>query len=236
MNSKSPFKWRHFQKEIILLNVRWYLRYPLSYRDLSEMMSERGLSVDHSTICRWVHTYSPEIDKRTRRFLKPTNDSWRVDETYIKVKGKWKYLYRAIDNDGNTLDFMLSARRNGQAAKRFFEKVLKNSHSMQPRVINTDKDQAYPSAVEDLQKEGTLDPNSKLRRVKYLNNKIEQDHRAVKKITNAGLGYKSFGTAWRTIRGIGIMHAINKGQVDGVDHRDSVAQKEFIEMLFDVAA
>jgi IS6 family transposase len=145
-------------------------------------------------------------------------------------------LYRAVDSEGNTLDFMLSARRNGLAAKRFFEKVLKTKHSKQPRVINTDKDQAYPSAVEDLKEEGKLDQKSKLRRVKYLNNRIEQDHRAVKKITNASLGYKSFGTAWRTIRGVEIMHTINKGQVDGVCHRDSVAQKEFVESLFDVAA
>ncbi len=131
MNPKHPFKWRHFQNEIILLNVRWYLRYSLSYRDLEEIMSERGLKVDHSTICRWVHTYSPEIEKRTRPYLKQTNDSWRVDETYIKVKGEWKYLYRAIDSEGNTLDFMLSATRNSAAAKRFFKKVLKSKHSQQ---------------------------------------------------------------------------------------------------------
>ena len=130
MNPKEPFKWRHFQQEIILLNVRWYLKYPLSYRNLEEMMLERGLKVDHSTICRWVHTYSPEIDKRTRRYLKPTNDSWRVDETYIKVNGDWKYLYRAVDSEGNTLDFMLSARRNKKAAKRFFKKVLKKQRKL----------------------------------------------------------------------------------------------------------
>jgi len=236
MNPKQPFKWRHFRSEIILLNVRWYLRYPLSYRDLSEMMLERGLKVDHSTICRWVHTYSPEIDKRTRRFLKPTNDSWKVDETYIKVNGECKYLYRAIDSEGNTLDFMLSARRNREAAKRFFKKVLKTKHSQQPRVINTDKDKAYPPAVKDLKKERSLPEKSKLRRVKYLNNLIEQDHRGVKKITKAGLGYKSFHTAWRTIRGIEIMHAINKGQVKGINNRDSVSQKEFVESLFKIAA
>jgi transposase-like protein len=153
MNSNHPFKWRHFQGEIILLNVRWYLRYPLSYRDLEEMMLERGLSVAHSTICRWVHTYSPEIDKRTRPFLKPTNDSWRVDETYIKVNGECKYLYRAIDSEGNTLDFMLSAKRNKKAAKRFFKKVLKTKHSKSPRVINTDKDKAYPPAIKELKAE-----------------------------------------------------------------------------------
>ena len=103
MNSKEPFKWRHFQKDVILLNVRWYLKYPLSYRNLEEMMLERGLKVDHSTIGRWVLTYSPQIDEKARRHLKLTNDSWKVDETYIKVKGKWKYLYRAVDSQGNTV-------------------------------------------------------------------------------------------------------------------------------------
>ncbi len=106
MNPKELFKWRHFQTEIILLNVRWDLHYPLSYRNLEEMMKDRGLKVAHSTIGRWVLAYSPEIDKRTRRHLKLTNDSWRVDKTYIKVKGDWKYLYRAVDSEGNTLDFM----------------------------------------------------------------------------------------------------------------------------------
>ncbi len=106
MNPKEPFKWRYFQQKIILLNVRWYLRYPLSYRNLEETMLERGLKVDHSTIGRWVLTYAPEIERRTRRYLKPTNESGQVDETYIKVKGEWKYLYRAVDREGNTLDFM----------------------------------------------------------------------------------------------------------------------------------
>ena len=215
MNPKEPFKWRHFQQEIILLNVRWYLRYPLSYRNLEEMMLERGLKVDHSTIGRWVLTYSPEIERRSRRYLKPTNDSWKVDETYIKVKGEWKYLYRAVDSEGNTLDFMLSARRNKKAAKRFFKKVLKARHNRKPRVINVDKNAAYPPAIEALKSEKMLEEKSKLRQVKYLNNLVEQDHRVIKKITNAGLGYKSFHTACRTIRGIEIMHMINKGQVEG---------------------
>jgi len=105
MNSKEPFKWRHFQIEVILLNVRWYCRYPLSYRNLEEMMAERGLNVDHSTINHWVLDYAPELDRRCRPHLKPTNGSWRVDETYVKVKKKWKYLYRAVDSQGNTLDF-----------------------------------------------------------------------------------------------------------------------------------
>ena len=110
MPSSNPFKWRHFQSDLILLNVRWYLRYSLSYRDLEEMMLERGVQVDHTTIYRWVQAYSPDLEKRCRPYLKPINDSWRMDETYVKVKGVWKYLYRAVDSAGNTLDFLLSAQ------------------------------------------------------------------------------------------------------------------------------
>ena len=119
MNPQPPFKWRHFEAEIILLCVRWYLRYSLSYRDLEEMMQERGLQVDHTTIYRWVQCYAPELDKRCRPHLKACNDSWRVDETYIKIKGTWTYLYRAVDSDGNTLEFLLSSTRDAEAAERF---------------------------------------------------------------------------------------------------------------------
>ena len=122
MSNKSDFKWRHYQPEIIILNVRWYLRYALSYRDLEEMMCERGLSVDHTTIYRWVQSYAPKIDQRLRPHLKQSNDSWRVDETYVKVRGKWMYLYRALDSTGQTLDFLLNQTRSSRAAKRFFRK------------------------------------------------------------------------------------------------------------------
>src|SRR5438067_5786030 len=114
------FKYRHFEPEIILLCVRWYLRYSLSYRDLEEMMAERGLRLDHTTIYRWVQRYAPELDKRCRPHLKACNDSWKVDETYIKIKKTWMYLYRAVDSEGNTLEFLLSATRDAEAAKRFF--------------------------------------------------------------------------------------------------------------------
>ena len=117
------------------------------YRNLEEIMLERGLSVDHTTIYRWVMIYAPKIEKRSRKYLQPTNDSWRVDETYIKVKGKWKYLYRAVDSNGETLDFMFSAKRDTNAAKRFFRKDLKSKHNKQPRVINVDKNPAYPAAI-----------------------------------------------------------------------------------------
>ncbi len=124
MNSKQPFKWKHFQGEVILLCVRWYLKYALSYRNLEEIMMERGLSVDHTTIYRWVMTYAPQIEQKARKYLRTTNDSWRVDETYIKIKGKWKYLYRAVDSDGNTLDFLLSAKSRVRASQTLLTKGL----------------------------------------------------------------------------------------------------------------
>jgi transposase-like protein len=153
MSTLSLFKWRHFLPEIILLNVRWYCRYSLSYRNLEEMMAERGVTVDHSTIKRWVLKFAPEIDKRMRRFLNPTKDSWRVDETDIEVKGEWKYWYRAVDSEGNTLDFRLSAKRDGKASARFFRKVLGAKHTQTPRVITVDKNAAYPVAIEELKRD-----------------------------------------------------------------------------------
>jgi transposase-like protein len=153
MGQTNPFKWRHFEGEIILLCVRWYLRYALGYRDLEEMMRERGVSVDHTSIYRWVQHYAPELETRCRPHLNPTNDSYRVDETYIKVKGRWKYLYRAVDAAGNTIDFLLCAKRDTKAATRFFRKALKARHSSVPRVINVDQNPAYPSAFAVLQQE-----------------------------------------------------------------------------------
>lgn len=177
MSHPALFKWKHFQPEIILLKVRWYCRYALSYRDLEEMMAERGLSVDHSTINRWVLQYGPELDQRCRPHLRMTNDSWKVDETYVKVKGEWKYLYRAVDSSGQTLDFMLSAKRDAKAAKRFLKKALQARHTSTPRVINVDKNAAYPAATDDLKIEKALLEETELRPIKYLNNLIEQDHR-----------------------------------------------------------
>ena len=177
-HNQHPFKWRHFQSDIILLCVRWYLRYSLSYRDLEEIMQERGLHVDHTTIYRWVQCYAPELEKRCRPHLKANNDSWRVDETYIKVKKQWVYLYRAVDSEGNTLDFWLSSTRDGKAARLFFLKTLAASHTTEPRVINVDKNAAYPKAFNEIKAEGHLPEDCELRHVKYLNNLIEQDQRA----------------------------------------------------------
>ena len=197
-------------------------------------MQERGVAVDHSTINRWVLKVAPELDKRLRRHLKPTNDSWRVDETYIKVKGVWKYLYRAVDSEGNTLDFLLSAKRDAQAAARFFRRMLKAQHPQTPRVINVDKNAAYPVAMETLKGDETLAETTELRQVKYLNNVVEQDHRNIKRMTRPMMGFKSFNSARRTLCGIEAISMIKKGQV--VEKGDSVSQAKFIEEIFGIAA
>src|SRR5690349_13160419 len=220
MKNQSLFKWRHFEAAIIVLCVRWYLRYALSYRDLEEMMAERGLSVDHTTIYRWVQRYAPELEKRSRPHLKACNDSWRVDETYIKIKKVWFYLYRAVDSQGNTLEFLLSPTRDAKAAKQFFLKMLASSHTTTPRVINVDKNAAYPKAFHELKATGIIPERCELRQVKYLNNLIEQDHRFIKRRVKPGLGFASFETAWRTLQGYEITNMIRKGQIGGAAKRD----------------
>src|SRR5437762_3882469 len=236
MKNPSPFKWRHFEAEIILLCVRWYLRYSLSYRDLEEMMRERGLQVDHTTIYRWVQHYAPELEQRCKPHLKATNDSWRVDETYVKVKKVWMYLYRVVDSQGNTLEFLLSPTRDAEAAKRIFAKTLNATHPTTTRVITVDKNAAYPKAFKELQAEGAIPDSCELRQVKYLNNIVEQDHRFIKRRVKPGLGFFSFETAWNTLQGYESMNIIRKGQVHGVEKGDIMGQVTFIANLFGVAA
>jgi len=234
--ASNLFKWKHYEESIILLTLRWYLKYPLSYRNLSEMMSERGLEIAHTTIMRWVHQYSPELDKRIRKHLNKTNDSWRVDETYIKIKGEWKYLYRAVDSNGDTIDFLLTAKRDKKAAMRFFKKALGSTHSSTPRAITIDKSGANLSAVKSLvsDKNSGFSPNTEIRQNKYLNNIIEQDHRAIKRITKPMMGFHSFHTANRTLKGIESMHMIKKGQVAEVKCVHSEIQ--FINRIFGISA
>jgi len=147
-STKNPFHWKHYQGEIILLNVRWYCSYGLSYRNLVEMMEQRGLILVHTTIMRWVHEYAPPIDTKIRPHLKRSGKSWRVDETVLKVKGKWTYLYRAVDKDGNTLDFLLGAKPDARAASRFFKKILKADQTQTPGLINVDKNPALSCSLE----------------------------------------------------------------------------------------
>ena len=157
------FQWRHFTGEIIVCGVRWYLRYTLSDRDVEALLRERGVAVDHTTVFRWVQRYAPELDKRCRPHLTETNDSYRVDETYIKIKKQWYYLYRAVDSASQTMDFLLSMRRDATAVERGFRKALRARHTVIPRVITVDKNAAYPPAFATLQQEGQLPASGTLR-------------------------------------------------------------------------
>lgn len=235
MRKENAFKWKHYQPDIILLTIRWYLRYNLSFRDLEEMIEERGLSLAHTTIMRWVHQYGPEFDRRIRRHLKQTNDSWRVDETYIKIRGKWCYLYRAVDSEGNTIDFYLSKSRNHKTTKRFFKKALRSLHVSNPRVITVDKNPTYPIAIEKLKKEKKIPAGIQTRQLKYLNNNVEQDHRFIKKRIRSMLGFKSYQTALSSLNGVEAMHMVKKEQID---LRDQSVQNQniFIHQLFGLTA
>jgi transposase-like protein len=200
------------------------------------MMRERGVSVDHSTVWRWVQRYAPEINKRIRPHLKLAGASYRIDETYIKVGTNCKYLYRAVDSMGNTIEFMLSAKRDVSAAKRFFKKMMRADHRRLPFTISVDKNAAYPEAFSTSQQEKVLPQDCKLRRVKYLNNIIEQDHRFIKKRVRACLGYRSFDTAERTIQGVEAVNMIRKGQVKRLGRSDAMGQAKFVASLFQIAA
>jgi len=219
-----------------LCAVRWYLRYSLSLRDVEELLTERGLEADHTTIWRWVQRYGPELEQRLRRHLKPTNKSWRVDETYVRVQGRWCYLYRAIDSAGATIDFLLSALRDAEAAKRLFRQALSHPSHRQPRVINTDLAPIYNSAIVDIKKEGTLHRHCRHRPVQYLNNILEQDHRAIKRRVKAKQGFRAFHAARHIIQGYEAMHMIRKGQVRWVRGSDVRRQIQFIETLFELRA
>ena len=232
----GSFKGRHSTSEVILWALRWYLAFPISYRDLALMLADRGVVVDHTTLFRWVQAYAAKLEQRVRRHLRPCTGSWRVDETYIKVKGVWTYLYRAVDSLGQTIDFLLSARRDAAAAKRFFRKALAQPHTVNPRTITVDKNPAYPRAAADMKRAGELWRYSQLRQCKYLTNIVEQDHRRIKRLVRPGLGFGSLRTARRTLAGYEVMAMIRKGQVHNISGRDMPGQAAFIAGLFKVAA
>ena len=210
----NDFKGRHFTGEVILWAVRWYCRYGISYRDLEEMLSERGIDVDHTTIYRWVQRYAPEMEKRLRWFWRRGFDlSWRLDETYVKVRGKWTYLYRAVDKRGDTIDFYLSPTRSAKSAKRFLAKALRGLKDWEkPTKLNTDKAPSYGAAIAELKREGKLAAATEHRQVKYLNNVIEADHGKLKILIKPVRGFKSMPTAYATIKGFEVMRALRKGQ------------------------
>ena len=181
----------HYPLDVILTCVRWYVAYPLSLRNLEDMTAERGVCVDHSTVHRWAVKLLPVLEKAFRLRKRPVGTSWRMDETYIRVKGDWRYLYRAVDKDGNTVDFLLRAHRDKTAARRYFEKSIARNEA-----INADRETPI-----------------KIRQSKYLNNLVEQDHRTIKRRTRPMLGFKTFRCARILLAGIELMHMIVKGQM-----------------------
>ena len=209
------FKGMRFPIDVILVCIRWYVAYPLSYRHLEEMMEERGVSVDHSSINRWMIRFLPLIEKMARKHKRPVGRSWRMDETYIKVKGVWKYLYRAVDKEGKTVDFLLTAKRDMVAAKRFFNKAM--GANGEPDKVAMDKSGANKAAIDAIN--AGRDVPIVVHQVKYLNNIVEQDHRAIKRVTRPMLNFKSFRAAHCVLVSVELMHMIRKGQfaINGTD-------------------
>jgi putative transposase len=207
------FKGMRFPIDVIMIFIRWYVAYPLSYRHIEELMEERGVSVDHSTINRWAVRFLPLIEKLSRKHKRQVGTSWRMDETYIKVKGIWKYLYRAVDKEGKTVDFLLTGHRDMAAARRFFEKAIRENGA--PEKVAMDKSGANRAAIDEINGGRALPIT--VRQVKYLNNIVEQDHRAIKRVTRPMLGFKSFRAASNVLAGIELMHMIRKDQfaIDG---------------------
>jgi putative transposase len=203
------FKGAHFVHDIILTCVRWYLAYPLSYRQVEERMEERGVFVDHATINRWVLKSSPQLEAAFYRRKRPVGRSWRMDETYIRVKGAWRYLYRAVNKSGQTIDFLLTEYRDTEAALRFLTQAIRR-HGM-PEKITIDGSEANEAAIKRYNEaHGSA---IEIRQIKYLNNLVEQDHRAVKRLTRPMRGFKSFAAAHATLVGIELMHMLKKGQM-----------------------
>jgi putative transposase len=203
------FKGSHFERDVILWGVRWYVAYPISYRQLEEMMDERGVEVDHSTLNRWALKYVPLLETQFCARKRSVGSSWRLDETYVKVKGVWKYLYRAVDKAGATVDFLLTAKRDCKAALRFLRKAIRRN--VTPKKITIDKSAANTAAI------GSYNTDHKagieMRQIKYVNNIVEQDHRAIKRQIQPMLGFKSFWPVAVTLAGVELMHMIRKGQL-----------------------
>ncbi|MET3139423.1 putative transposase [Undibacterium sp. GrIS 1.2] len=212
---RKVLKRMHYPLEVMLTCVRWYAAYPLSLRHVEEMMAERGVFVDHSTVSRWAIRLLPLLEKIFRKHKHPVGGSWRMDETYIKVKGAWKYLYRAVDKEGKTIDFLLTAKRDKAAARRFFDKAMEANGT--PAKVTMDKSGANKAAIDEIN--ASMEIPMVVCQIKYLNNIVEQDHRAVKRITKPMLGFKSFRSAKSILVGIELMHMIRKGQLmmEGAD-------------------
>ena len=204
------FKWYHFYKDIILMAVRWYFAYALSYRDIEELLRERGIKVDHATINRWVIEFGPQLAAAFKKRKAAVNGSWRMDEAYIKIKGKWYYQYRAVDKYGATIDCLLCKYRDTSAAHRFFRRAIRSSGI--PEKVTIDKSGSNIAALDLINENLEPEKKIKVRQIKYLNNIVEQDHRFIKKIVKPMKGFKSFNSARSTLAGIELHHMLRKGQ------------------------
>ena len=216
----------HFPVDVILLCVRWYVAYSLSLRNLEEMMVEHGIEVDHATVHRWVIKLVPLFEKAFRKHKRQVGKSWRMDETYIKVRGEWKYLYRAVDKAGDTVDFLFRARRDRAAARRYFEKAIDQNGV--PEKVAMDKSGANLAALQAVNAE--RETPIAIRQCKYLNNIVEQDHRAIKRITKPMLGFKDFRCARIILSGIEVMHMIRKGQLQVKEGTPPSAEAQFYSL------
>src|SRR5689334_13805090 len=215
MRSSRPslFRKRQFEPTVIVTCVRWYLRFSLSLREVEELMAERGLSVDHTTVWRWVQAYAPEIRKRLQGQVKYKRATWFMDETYVRVSGRWMYLFRAVDNCGQTIDFYLSETRDREAAKRFLQAALTNPDNHPPHVLSVDGNRSYPAAIRDVKADGQIPDGCRHRCQQYGNNRIESDHRHVKRRLRAMQGPRTAATAWAVIQGIEAVQMIRKGHI-----------------------
>lgn len=216
----------HYPLDVILMCVRWYVAYPLSLRHIEEMVAERGICVDHSTVHRWALKLLPVLEKAFRVRKRPVGKSWRMDETYIHVKGEWRYLYRAVDRDGNTIDFLLRAHRDKTAARRYFEKSI--AWNGAPETVTIDRSGAHLAALEAINAD--RETPIRIRQSKYLNNFVEQDRRAIKRRTRPMLGFKTFRCARILLAGIELMHMIAKGQMKCARGNHPSAAEQFYDL------
>jgi transposase, IS6 family len=237
MKSCRPplFRKRKFEPTVIVTCVRWYLRFSLSLRDLEELMAERGLRVDHTSIWRWTQTYGPEVHQRLRGSMKRKSATWHMDETFVRIAGRWMYLFRTIDSGGQTVDFYLSERRDREAAKIFLKRALANPDNGVPSVFARDGLRSYPAAIRELQAEGHVRHSCRQRTRRYSNNRIESDHRHVKRRLKAMQGPRTTATAWAVIQGIEAAQMIRKGQVLGITRQNLHGQAWVFGALLAVA-
>lgn len=230
--SKRP---KYYPKGAVHARHLRNLRFCLSLRDVEELMAERGLSVDHTTIWRWVQAYAPEIRKRLQGQVKYKLTTWFMDETYVQVSGRWMYLFRAVDNHGQTVDFYLSETRDREAAKRFLRAALANPDNRPPHVLSIDGNRSYPAAIRELKAEGELRPTSRHQCRQHGNNRIESDHRHVKRRLRAMQGPRTIHTAWAVIQGIEAAQMIRKGQVLGITRHNRHGQAWVFAALLGLA-